>query len=170
MLRLSDQALKMLSQPESEGTPILTKVLGRLFDNDSNKSAFLWRSSLFQNTCEPLVAKYPQPTTEEAENSAKLAVFYGVSLESGIEGLEVHPYARSRIYDLRRYTDNNGWGPFKDVGSGEVDWQRVLAIMVSATFYTRVGFHTSKWVPFPWVMYLTSWRTPCESLASKDTS
>jgi hypothetical protein len=26
--------------------------------------------------------------------------------------LYVHPYARSRVYDLRRYTQSNMWGPF----------------------------------------------------------
>lgn len=137
MVRLCDKTLDMLELRESEGTPILTEVLGKLFEDDTNKSAFLWRCSLFKDTCQPLVAKYPQPTPREAELSAKLAVYYGTSLESGIEGLEVHPYARSRVYDLRKYTDKNGWGPFKDAYSGEVDWERVLAIMVDLGYNLR---------------------------------
>lgn len=137
MVRLSEKTLDMLDQPESEGTIILTEVLGKLFEDDANKSAFLWRCSLFRSTCQPIVAKFPQSTSREAELSAKLAVYYGTSLESGIVGLEVHPYARSRVYDLRRYTDENGWGPFKDANSGEVDWERVLAIMVDLGYNLR---------------------------------
>lgn len=41
-----------------------------------------------------------------------------------------HSYARARVYDLRRYTDGSFWGPFKDDGSGDVDWEKVEAVMV----------------------------------------
>ncbi|KAL6252632.1 hypothetical protein RBB50_000351 [Rhinocladiella similis] len=41
-----------------------------------------------------------------------------------------HPYARSQVYDLRRYTQANMWGPFMDDGSGRVDWEKVQAIMI----------------------------------------
>lgn len=87
-LRLLQKSLNLLSQPEAEGTQVLVEVLGRLFDTEANKSAFLWRCSLFRNACQPLPAKYPEPTPEEAQLSAQLAVYYGMSLESGYEGLE----------------------------------------------------------------------------------
>ena len=136
MLRLMDETLGTLNQRQCDSTAIWTNFLGRLFDDEGNKAAFLWRCSLFRHSL-PMPVKYPEPTREEAETSAKLAVYYGMSLESGHEGLEVHPYARSRIYDLRRYTDQNGWGPFKDCKSGEVDWERVLAIMVTLGYNLR---------------------------------
>lgn len=136
-MRLGVKALDMLEQPQSEGTALLTKILGKQFDDEANKLAFLWRCSLFRDACQPIVARYPQATPQEAELSARLAVYYGTSLESGVEGFEVHPYARSRIYDLRRYTDQNGWGPFKDMKTGEVDWERVLAIMVDLGYNLR---------------------------------
>ncbi len=44
----------------------------------------------------------------------------------------LHPYVRSRVYDLRQHTkDENGsfWGPFISDGSQEVDWEKVEAIM-----------------------------------------
>jgi hypothetical protein len=137
MLRLVEKSLNLLSQPETDENQILPEIFGRLFDSESNKSAFLWRCSLFRDSCQRLPAKYPEPTAEEAELSAKLAVYYGMSLESGYDGLEVHPYARSRIYDLRRYNDQNGWGPFKDSKTGEVDWERLLCIMVDLDYNLR---------------------------------
>ncbi|KAI4213289.1 MAG: hypothetical protein LQ351_004030 [Letrouitia transgressa] len=42
----------------------------------------------------------------------------------------VHEYARANVYDLRRYTNGNGWGPFQSDGSQRVDWERVEAIMI----------------------------------------
>jgi hypothetical protein len=42
---LSVKTLDLLDRPEAEGTPIITEVLGKLFEDDTNKSAFLWRSS-----------------------------------------------------------------------------------------------------------------------------
>jgi hypothetical protein len=136
-MNLSAKTLNLLDRHESEGTSIITEVLGKLFEDDTNKSAFLWRSSLFRNACQPIVAKFPEATPEEAQLSARLAVYYGTSLESGVEGLEVHPYARSRVYDLRKYNDENGWGPFKDASKGIVDWERVLAIMVDLGYNLR---------------------------------
>ncbi|KIW43711.1 uncharacterized protein PV06_04786 [Exophiala oligosperma] len=45
-----------------------------------------------------------------------------------------HPFARSKVYDLRRYTAANMWGPFTDDGSGCVDWEKVQAIMIIIGF------------------------------------
>jgi len=42
----------------------------------------------------------------------------------------VYPYAASKVYDLREYTDKTLWGPFLDDGSQYVDWEKVEAIMV----------------------------------------
>lgn len=44
--------------------------------------------------------------------------------------LAVHPYARSRVYDLRQHTDGSFWGPFTDDGSQEVDWEKIEGTMI----------------------------------------
>ena len=69
--------------------------------------------------------------------SAKLHVLHGAPIEaaSHISLLPrsaklVHPYARSLVYDLRRYTPKSLWGPFQDDGSLRVDWEKVEAIMI----------------------------------------
>ncbi|KIV81439.1 hypothetical protein PV11_03628 [Exophiala sideris] len=50
----------------------------------------------------------------------------------------VHPYARARVYDLRRYTQANMWGPFMDDGSARVDWEKVQAIMIDIAYNHRM--------------------------------
>ena len=51
---------------------------------------------------------------------------------------DVHPWARSRIYDLRRYKESNMWGPFTDSGSGHIDWEKVQSIMVILAYNHRL--------------------------------
>jgi len=41
-----------------------------------------------------------------------------------------HTFARSKVYDLRQYTDASLWGPFRDDGSQRVDWEKLEAIMI----------------------------------------
>jgi hypothetical protein len=41
-----------------------------------------------------------------------------------------HTFARSKVYDLRQYTDATLWGPFRDDGSQRVDWEKLEAIMI----------------------------------------
>jgi hypothetical protein len=45
-----------------------------------------------------------------------------------------HTVARSRVYDLRRYTDGTLWGPFMDDGTQRVDWEKIEAIMLVLGF------------------------------------
>lgn len=45
-----------------------------------------------------------------------------------------HTVARSRVYDLREYTDHTLWGPFMNDGSQDVDWEKVEAIMLVLGF------------------------------------
>ena len=42
----------------------------------------------------------------------------------------IHPYVRSRVYDLRQHTDGSLWGPFTDDGSLEVDWEKLESVML----------------------------------------
>jgi hypothetical protein len=53
--------------------------------------------------------------------------------------LPAHTVARSRVYDLREYTDHTLWGPFMNDGSQDVDWEKVEAIMM-----VEIGRHHSK--------------------------
>lgn len=49
-------------------------------------------------------------------------------------GQPAHTVARSRVYDLREYTDHTLWGPFMNDGSQDVDWEKVEAIMLVLGF------------------------------------
>ena len=64
--------------------------------------------------------------------SAKLHCLHGRAIEeASMElGSIMYPYACSKVYDLRNYTTNTMWGPFKDDGSEEVDWEMAEAIMI----------------------------------------
>lgn len=44
--------------------------------------------------------------------------------------MKTYPYACSKVYDLRQFTQNTGWGPFKDDGTFNVDWEKVEAILI----------------------------------------
>lgn len=78
-----------------------------------------------------------------AQLSAKVHCLYGISLDtvrkdSAIspryslrsDTISIHPYARSRVYDLRQHTENSYWGPYLDDGSYDVDWEKMEAIMI----------------------------------------
>jgi hypothetical protein len=47
---------------------------------------------------------------------------------------DVHPWARARVYDLRRYKQSNYWGPFTDDFSQSIDWEKVQSIMIILAF------------------------------------
>jgi hypothetical protein len=123
-----------------------------LFNSESNISAFLCKSSLFRN------ARFPsdRPASTEAlrQFSAKLHVYYGLEVEPSTDALcesagrfnetspqlvrQVHPFARSRVYDLRRYKAANLWGPFMDDGSLRVDWEKIQCIMIDLCYNLRM--------------------------------
>lgn len=71
-------------------------------------------------------------TFAERQLSAKLHVYYGVpcTTDNSPVSSPIHPFARARVYDLRRYTDSTAWGPFLDTGSQGVDWEKLEAIML----------------------------------------
>ena len=87
----------------------------------------------------------PKETARIRQLSAKLHVLYGVpiafarhpsgdgpryDLRSDLKARSTHPFARSLVYDLRRYTDATLWGPFMDDHSQDADWERLEAIMI----------------------------------------
>ncbi|KAJ9605997.1 hypothetical protein H2200_009846 [Cladophialophora chaetospira] len=51
---------------------------------------------------------------------------------------DIHCYARSRVYDLRRYKQCNMWGPFTDDSTGNIDWEKVQSIMIDIAYNHRL--------------------------------
>jgi hypothetical protein len=75
----------------------------------------------------------PAETEDGRQLSAQIHSLFGVSMEmlSRTRSHSAHSYARSRVYDLRNYTEeSNKWGPFKHDGVCGVDWEKVEAIMI----------------------------------------
>ncbi|EXJ91076.1 hypothetical protein A1O1_04183 [Capronia coronata CBS 617.96] len=110
------------------------------FQNPINVSTYLCKSSLFALARPEAWPAAPSPALRQL--SAQLHVLGGMNLEPPVRPhpvRHVHPYARSRVYDLRRYTQANMWGPFMDDGSQRVDWEKVQAIMVVLAYNHRIS-------------------------------
>ena len=107
----------------------LTLVV-QLFQHISqNHDAFMCRSALFGRTGKP--NQKPADDEESRQLSAKLHCLFGIpSSNAGRRVLSTHPFARSRVYDLRNYTDKTAWGPFRSDGSMKVDWEMVESLMI----------------------------------------
>ena len=71
-------------------------------------------------------------------------------------GTPAHAVARSRVYDLRRYTDGTRWGPFMDDGTQRVDWEKVEAVMLV------LGFNLNKFSDRSGGRFPRLWDTPWE--------
>lgn len=56
---------------------------------------------------------------------------------SNTRPLLTHTFARSKVYDLREYSEGSLWGPFLADGSQRVDWEKVEAIMIVLGFNLR---------------------------------
>lgn len=93
-----------------------------------------------------------RPQSYDRQLTAKLHCLYGVPIgtvrktyESSPpryslrhDTAEIHPYARSRVYDLRQHTeDGTFWGPFIDDGLQTVDWEKLEAIMIILDYNLR---------------------------------
>lgn len=152
---------RLLQHATSQGTrprPSITygpsqnvSILRECFSEESTVHAFLCRSFLFQRARAP-VKKFvspKQPPTEERQMSAKLHCLYGAPVLnfSRLRSSRTHPFAISKVYDIREYTTRTRWGPFMDEGPGpvgseinedgqeglpgdKVDWEKVEAIMI----------------------------------------
>ncbi|KAL8881730.1 MAG: hypothetical protein Q9198_001128 [Flavoplaca austrocitrina] len=58
--------------------------------------------------------------------------------------IDLHPFARSKVYDLRQHSEGTLWGPFVEDGSQKVDWEKTEAIMMILDYNIRV--FTNKYV------------------------
>ena len=92
-----------------------------------------------------------RPKKYDEQLSAKLHCLYGAPINSirrdptasryTLRGdtRQIHPWARSRVYDLRQHSDHTLWGPFLDDGSLDVDWEKVEAIMVILNYNLKLS-------------------------------
>ncbi|KAF2117108.1 hypothetical protein BDV96DRAFT_571564 [Lophiotrema nucula] len=136
---------------ERDGVSKNKAALTEVFNKPSNLDAFLYRSSLYHRA--GTESQDAAETEEDRQMSAKLHCLYGVpSGVSGRRSLSTHAHARARVYDLRSYTKNTKWGPFRDDGSMKVDWEMLESIMIdlgynSGTCCRRFTRHFKQFEP-----------------------
>lgn len=152
--RLLQHATSLGTRPRPSvtfGASQNVSVLRECFSSEAAVHAFLCRSFLFQRARAPVTKfSFPkQPPTEERQMSAKLHCLYGAPVLSfsRLRSSRTHPFAISKVYDIREYTTRTRWGPFMDEGPGpvgseinedgqqglpgdRVDWEKVEAIMI----------------------------------------
>ncbi|TDZ65108.1 hypothetical protein CTRI78_v003629 [Colletotrichum trifolii] len=161
-------------------------ALARFFREEPARLAFLCRSFIFERarsesghgssttaTSSSVTARnssssnnrrnlrQPATPTEAHQQSAKLHCLYGRPiLNCGrTRSSRVYPYACSKVYDLRHYTQRTKWGPFRDDDSGMVDWEKVEAIMVVLGANIRAQNLTAKVFSNLWERpFAGSWR------------
>ncbi|KAH8197197.1 hypothetical protein TruAng_008651 [Truncatella angustata] len=117
------------------------EFLSQLFANPENQKVFLEQSFLYERAHFklPQHASFADPPKAEHQQSAKLHCLYGVPLLHSTRSghgyatratSKMGPFACSKVYDLRQYTERTRWGPFMDDGSDRTDWEKVEAIML----------------------------------------
>lgn len=153
------QTVKLAHQSAARSTKI-SDFLADLYERPQNIESFLCKSSLYSFARPRIFSS--APTESLRQLSAQLHVLGGMTLDAAwinpdetastcphlpdvqghpIEAQQIrpiHPYARSRVYDLRRYTAANMWGPFMDDGSARIDWEKVQAIMIVLAYNHRL--------------------------------
>ncbi|KAI0523685.1 hypothetical protein F5B22DRAFT_409150 [Xylaria bambusicola] len=116
-------------------------ILTEIFSVESNQDAFLCRSFIYERARAEFHARdiryWHGPPKPEHQKSAHLHCLYGVPLLFAYPSARrrtrhnlMHPFACSKVYDLRQYTEQNQWGPFLNDGSMRVDWEKVEAILI----------------------------------------
>lgn len=128
------ERVRSTTHPTSRNAELLSDI----FEKESNQSAFLCRSAIYERArreCNSEQGLAAQPRTEH-QQSAQLHCLYGVPLmyahpeSHRTRRSKMSPYACSKVYDLRQYTENTKWGPFMDDDTDRVDWEKVEAIMI----------------------------------------
>ncbi|KAH8735958.1 hypothetical protein BGZ61DRAFT_489774 [Ilyonectria robusta] len=138
--RLLSHASASLETPpgvRSHATSINVLYLNQILGDKSNLEAFLQRSFLFERVRNELhhPIRASGAGSSKAllhQRSAKLHCLYGKPILSlgSTRASRTYPYACSKVYDLRQYTERTHWGPFLDDGSDRVDWEKVEAILI----------------------------------------
>lgn len=123
----------------------------------------MYKSSLYG--CAGTSSQTAALTVEDRQLSAKIHCLYGIpTTTAGRRALSTHPYARSRVYDLRNYTDANKWGPFRDDGSMNVDWEMVESLMVV------LGYNSGLCCRRFLHRFRASWSEPFEGVVKEKSS
>ena len=109
-------------------------LLKKLFRDDINREAFLQQSFLFErvrNEHFRPVRHFKVPRADH-QMSAKLHCLYGRPiLQIGrLRSERTYPFACSKVYDLRQYTELTEWGPFMNDNTDRVDWEKMEAILI----------------------------------------
>ena len=113
------------------------EILRELFSDIRNREIFFCRSFLFDRARGPprpgeLERRRSPDAVERYQQSSKLHCLYGVPIlnHGRTRSSRMYPFACSKVYDIREYTDNTKWGPFMDDDTDRVDWEKVEAIMI----------------------------------------
>ncbi|KAG6366353.1 hypothetical protein INS49_000530 [Diaporthe citri] len=88
-------------------------ILRECFSSESTVHAFLCRSFLFQRARTPVKKfSFPKQPPEERQMSAKLHCLYGAPVLnfSRLRSSRTHPFAISKVYDIREYTTPDAMG------------------------------------------------------------
>ncbi|KAB5572510.1 hypothetical protein GE09DRAFT_1099789 [Coniochaeta sp. 2T2.1] len=106
-------------------------LLAEFFADEGNRTAFLSRSFIFERARGER-KDFSDPPRPEHQMSAHLHCLYGMPLlkHGRTRSSRMYPFACSKVYDLREYTEHTHWGPFMGDGSLRVDWEKVEAILL----------------------------------------
>ena len=147
---ISSSSVPKVSQEKSKNISVLSKA----FRQRTHKKALAAQSSLYVRAKLSSPKKALTSREDIRQASAKLHVLYGCPIDPiRHDGKDVRmdTYARSVVYDLRRYTTESLWGPFKSDNTQDVDWEKVEAIMLVIQFNLRQFHHrTRKRFPLLW--------------------
>ncbi|CAK7234413.1 hypothetical protein SBRCBS47491_008940 [Sporothrix bragantina] len=121
--------------------------LKRLINGRANYETFFCGSFLFDrirnSPTSHSVGPLTIPDKPQAHNqaSAELHCLLGAVVLQYSMGpktvIPAYPYAVSKVYDMREYSRASLWGPFMSDGSGNVDWEKVEAIMLVLRYNLR---------------------------------
>lgn len=153
-------------------------LLAEFFSDDANQAAFLSRSFIFERA-RGEAKNLSDPARQEHQMSAHLHCLYGIPLlkHGRTRSSRMYPFACSKVYDLREYTDGTLWGPFMRDGSVRVDWEKVEAILLvlRSNIMTKEldafsSFFSHSWnIPFagPWEGSYIPWPSVAERALSE---
>ncbi|KAJ5053998.1 uncharacterized protein L3040_000286 [Drepanopeziza brunnea f. sp. 'multigermtubi'] len=142
--------LRTAHSTKSRNLGFLHAYFSRL--NPKNLTRFLCHSSTWDRA--RLLNLNPLYETPFAvrQASAKLHVLYGKPLLKPTRNAQrkgptvdltpnhkdPYPYAVSKVYDLRNYTEETMWGPYLADGYASVDWEKLEAVMLLLGYNAEV--------------------------------
>lgn len=134
------------------------EYIRKLFDDDFTREALMEQSFLFERVRKLdniYNVKYPDGIQELHQQSAKLHCLYGRPILNigRTRSSRTYPFACSKVYDLRQYTEASLWGPFRSDGSGLVDWEKLEAIILTLGY----NIHSKRFVT---KLFSDVWDTP----------